>query len=298
MSTTELTPFARYLLAKRSVDDRALNQGVYAALAAALQTTARPLRILEIGCGVGTMLDRLARWGLLDGQQADYLGIDNEASNIASAQTPQVSGLQARFEAADFYTFARRAEAQDAYDLIIAHAVLDLLDLKRALPLMRGLLRPGGLGWFTINFDGVTIFDPPVVPPSDPPNAVQFDDVIVAAYHATMDDRRIEGAAAGESATGRRLFTALPAAGLPILSAGASDWVVFPQNGAYAGNEGYFLESILGFFASALQDAPPLAPGALDAWLRLRRTQVARAELIYIAHQFDFLVERPAEVKP
>ena len=288
MNTSPQTPFARYLLAKRSVDDRALNRNVYDALAAALPAHAMPLRVLEIGCGVGTMLERLARWGLLAGRQVSYLGIDNETSNIEAAVAPYVAGLSAGFTVADVLEFAQRAEAQGAYDLIIAHAVLDLLDLKRALPLLRGLLRPGGLGWFTINFDGVTLLEPPTDPP--------LDAAIVASYHATMDARTIVGAPAGASATGRRLFTALPAAGLPILVAGASDWVVHPVDGRYPGEEGYFLEAIVDFFESALADRPGVAPASLDEWLTKRRVQIAHAELTYIAHQFDFLAMRPHEV--
>ncbi len=288
MNSSQLTPFARYLLAKCSVDDRALNRNVYDALAAALPAHAMPLRVLEIGCGVGTMLERLARWGLLAGRQVSYLGIDSEASNIEAAVSPNVAGLSTGFTVADVHEFAQRAEAHGAFDLIIAHAVLDLLDLERTLPLLRDLLRPGGLAWFTINFDGVTLLEPPTDPP--------LDAAIVAAYHATMDARTTDGAPAGASETGRRLFTALPRAGLPILAAGASDWVVHPVGGRYPHDEGYFLEAILGFFEDALADWPVLAPASLAEWLIERRAQVANADLTYIAHQFDFLAMRPHEV--
>lgn len=284
-------PFARYLLAKQSVDDRALNRGVYEALLTHLPTAgAPPLHVLEVGCGVGTMLNRLQRWGFLAGRHVDYLGIDTEASNLTAAHAPEIDTLSARFETADIYDFADRPSAQDAYDLIIAHAVLDLLELDRALPLLRRLLRPGGLGWFTINFDGMTVLEPPL--------DAALDAAIEAAYHATMDARTVDGAPSGASRTGRRLFAALPQAGLPILTAGASDWVVFPARGAYLGDERDFLESILDFFESALRVQPEIAPAALKTWLTERRAQVARAELTFIAHQIDFLVERPAEVHP
>lgn len=49
--------FPRYLLAKQTVDDRALNKDVFAALNANLP--AAPLSIVEIGAGIGTMLRRL-----------------------------------------------------------------------------------------------------------------------------------------------------------------------------------------------------------------------------------------------
>ena len=33
------------------------------------------------------------------------------------------------------------------------------------------------------------------------------------------------------------------------------------------------------------------APGRLTVWLAARRAQIARGELVYIAHQMDFLVK-------
>ena len=292
MSAIHPSPFARYLLAKRSVDDRALNRNVYNALLAQLSNVNAPLRTLEIGCGVGTMLERIVRWGMLQERRIDYLGIDNDAGNIAAATAPDAPNLTARFEVADFYTFAELPAHQSHYDLVIAHAVLDLFDLDRALPLVRALLRPGGLGWFTINFDGATIFEPPLE--GDPNDALNT--AMLAAYHATMDARTIDGAPAGASATGRRLLSALPRAGLPVLAAGASDWVVFPCNGAYPNDEQAFLEAILGFFAHSLDGAAGVSPAARNQWLTQRHAQIARAELSYIAHQLDFLVARPAEV--
>ncbi len=285
--SADVSDFARYLLAKRTVDDRALNRHVYETLVSSLPAVDAPLRVLDIGCGVGTMAGRMQRWGLFADRRIEYLGIDSEPSTIASAAAPEHADWTGRFEAADLYEFARRAPDQSAFDLIIAHAVLDLLDLSRALPLLHGLMRPGGLGWFTINFDGMSLFEPPL--------DAALDAAIESAYHATMDARLIDGAPAGESRTGRRLFAALPRAGLPILAAGASDWVVHPVSGVYPGDEGYFLEAILGFVESSLNAHPALAPDALSSWLVQRRAQIANGELVYVAHQLDFLVGRPLQ---
>ena len=51
----------RYLAAKKSVDDRALNWQVWQRLVAALPraTPQQPLRILEVGAGIGSMVERL-----------------------------------------------------------------------------------------------------------------------------------------------------------------------------------------------------------------------------------------------
>ena len=61
---------------------------------------------------------------------------------------------------ADLYEFAAREENRQRFDLLIAHALLDLLHLPAALPSLLGMLRPGGLFYFSINFDGASLFLP------------------------------------------------------------------------------------------------------------------------------------------
>ena len=59
--------FTRYLAAKKSVDDRALNRHVWHSLAQAMSAAVPdgPVQVLEIGAGIGTMVERLVEWGLL-----------------------------------------------------------------------------------------------------------------------------------------------------------------------------------------------------------------------------------------
>ena len=79
--------YPRYLAAKKSVDDRALNRQVFAALAQALgpRQASGPLAFLEVGCGIGTMVERLWDWGILT--NANYTAVDLLPENIAAAQT-------------------------------------------------------------------------------------------------------------------------------------------------------------------------------------------------------------------
>jgi SAM-dependent methyltransferase len=74
--------FPRYLLSKQSVDDCALNKDVLNALKRNLPQ--QPVRIIEVGAGIGTMLKRLVRWGIIC--KADYVLVDEMAENIAYAQ--------------------------------------------------------------------------------------------------------------------------------------------------------------------------------------------------------------------
>ena len=266
--------FVRYLVAKQTVDDRALNAHVYETLRAALPPG--PLDVLEVGAGTGAMLERLAARGLL-AAGGRYTAVDADPANVAAGierlgNRPWPAAVE--WAAADVYDFAQRERGRRVWDVLVAHAFLDLVDAPRLLPELFALLRPGGLFYFTINFDGLTILEPPVDP--------DFDEQVIATYHQTMDER-----GAGDSRSGRRLLSQLPVAGAEILAAGASDWVVVPGRGSYPAEEADFLRAILGFFEASLTGRPELDPARLAGWLARRRAQVEAGELIYIAHQMD-----------
>jgi SAM-dependent methyltransferase len=287
--------FTRYLAAKKSVDDRALNRQVWRTLQAALPDSR--LHILELGAGIGAMVERIVEWDLLR-TAAVYTAVDNEPENIAHLyqRLPQFGftrqddylrwqndgrDLTVYPQTADIRQIAADPAQQGRWDLLIAHAVLDLLPLDRLLAPLLGLLKPGGLFYFTINFDGETIFEPLLDP--------ILDAEIMRLYHASMDNRLIDGERSGDSRAGRHLFQQLMAAGGHILAAGSSDWVVYGQDGRYPADEAYFLHCILQMLAQTLRPAPELDPGQFAPWLSQRQAQIERGELVYIAHQLDFV---------
>ena len=280
--------FIQYLEAKQTVDARALNREV----AEAMQRYARSctdLRVLEIGAGHGAMIERFAKTGLLT--NSSYTAIDPAAASIESARARfDADGRigKLRFEVADLYQFA--AATSESWDLVVAHAVLDLLDLERAIPVLRSLGTPGGGFYFTINFDGGTWFEPVIDP--------ELDAQIVALYHETMDTRMVGGKRSGHSQTGRRLFGALSQHDAVIDSVGSSDWVVWPKDGTYAGDEAYFLHFIVTTVESALADSPKLEAGRLGDWSRERHAQIDRGKLVYAAHQLDFFGRWPTAPSP
>lgn len=273
--------FTRYLAAKRSVDDRALNRLVSGALARALAGMANPT-VLEIGAGIGTMVERLHEWQILSAG-TQYTAIDARAENIDNARQ-RLQALEdvykLRLETIDLFDFIAREQGQRTWDLLIAHAFLDLVDLESTLPQLLSLLKPGGYFYFTINFDGETTLQPVI--------DRQFDDQIMALYHETMDTRGTNGRRSGDSRTGRRLFTHLPLLGAEILEAGSSDWVVYPAAGGYEGDEAYFLHAIIDMIAGALEGTPGLDRSYFAAWVAQRHAQINAGVLVYIAHQLDF----------
>ena len=291
--------FSHYLLAKQSVDDRALNRHVTQSLQAGLPNA--HLRIIEVGAGIGTMLARLLKWKLF--RQAEYILVDEMPENIAYAAgwipvwaaekgfevssspgnrlrlTNTTQDVLVRLECADVFDFIRRAP-QPA-DLLIAHAFLDLLPMPESLVGLFSLVKKDGLAWLTINFDGVSTLEPLIEP--------LLDQTIERLYHHTMDTRPT----GGDSQAGRHLFGHLSGLKAGILAAGASDWVVHARDGQYFADEAYFLQFILHFYEESLSGNPELAPQAFADWLSKRRAQLARGELVYIAHQMDFLVKPP-----
>ena len=75
--------FTRYLAAKKSVDDRALNEHIWQTLAEALPQ--KPLQVLEIGAGIGTMIERILERQLFTAG-VTYTAIDAQDTNIEEAQ--------------------------------------------------------------------------------------------------------------------------------------------------------------------------------------------------------------------
>ena len=286
-----------YLAAKRSVDDRALNRHVLAELRRLMP--ADTVRVLELGSGLGTMVARLLEWQVLNAGEYTLVDVDGEllrdsnrwlsdwakARGLSVEPLPDelhIGELRVRFVQAELESYLDTGETEPA-DVLIANAFLDLVDVPAMLPRLFRMLVPGGTYWFTINFDGETIFAP------DHPD----DDYVLRAYHDDMDERVRYGRRAGESRTGRHLFHHLHAAGGPPIASGSSDWVVHAgPDKTYPAAEASFLDDILQTIQDALTGR--VEPAVLAGWLETRRRQLATGDLLFIAHQLDFVGRSPA----
>ncbi len=305
--------FTRYLAAKKSLDDRSLNRHVWESMVNAVQAreTGRTLRVLEVGAGIGTMVERCVEWGLFSTLEGDLAPrrvemtvVDDQTENIAEAfrrlpdwarrQGFDVARTERGFsfrrsnlllslvlEATDLFDLIARESGHSRWDLLIGQALLDTLDVPAALPRLFSLLEPRGIFFFSITFDGVTIFQPEIEP--------QLDELIEDLYHRTMDERVVNGKPLGESRAGRHLFHQVRAAGGEVLDFGSSDWVVFPGPDGYTEDERYFLRFMLHFVEQALSGSPELNPGQFAGWIRQRHQQIERNDLVFVAHQLDLL---------
>lgn len=299
--------YVRYLHAKRGVDDRALNRVVLEQLREALGgLPARP-RVLELGAGVGTMVSRLCDLGWLTRARYTLIDSDRVSLDAAGAHLRAWGGAGARDDAGalvvrdaarDLEVHAVEADVFDwlaapdgggaTYDLVIANAFLDLVDVAALLPLLWRRVAPGRPFWFSINFDGETSFLPEHA----------LDGEVGTLYHRDMDRRLHRGRPTGGSRTGRALLQEIPRSGARLLGAGSSDWVVLPsaevtEGDAYPDDEGYFLHHILHTIETALGGSADIDAAAFAGWLDERRAQIDRGELIYVTHQLDVIGRAP-----
>lgn len=300
--------FQHYLETKRHVDDRALNRHVWDTLADRVaRTPHRLLKLLEVGAGIGTMIQRVWEWGLVE--NAVYTALDLDLANLCYAQQAlekwaqrnhirfqkhaghyyfqqEQRSLRLEFLAADAFAPGQSPLRSGVFDGVIAHAVMDLVNLEVGLSALISYVRPGGWLYLTLNFDGLTQFLPPLTP--------DLDAQIIALYHQSMDERCFHGLPTGGSATGQALLVLGPMLGLDLIAVGASDWVVSPRRGEYQPGEADFLHCILHFVENSLSRQALIAPTALADWLAIRREQIFRGELVFIAHQLDVLFRVPA----
>ncbi|MDS0260482.1 hypothetical protein NDI56_13840 [Haloarcula sp. S1CR25-12] len=290
--------FQRYLRAKRTVDDRALDRRLVGALREALAARAAErdgaLRVLEIGAGIGTMLTRFLAWDVLPAGDTRYVALDVQADNVSalreylSAWAADHDVSIAGEERLTLDDGTRRvtvepvvAEAIDyadaaapEYDLLVGAALLDVVD-RDALGTLLGAVAPGGLYYFPITFDGATRFRP----------GHPADRDVERRYHEHMDAKP-----GGDSRAGGDVLDRLHRLdGTTLLDVAGSDWVVRPVDGAYPGDEAYFLRHILDTVEGAVGEVADGDAEWLDDWLARRREQVAAGELLYLTHQLDFL---------
>lgn len=286
--------FQRYLAAKATVDDRAIHRPTFDRLGDELPDPGSgPLRVLEVGAGIGTMLQRLLRWNLFDGT-VRYTAIDIRPANVetgrrrlrewatdrgydATAGRPVVVRgddvtVVVEYQVADAFSFAASDDRE--WDLLVGCAFLDLVDLRSALDSLFDRVAPGGLCYFPITFDGETVFEPTLDP--------SFEQRVLDAYHETMDDPTRPGG----SRTGRNLFGAVDAAGGEVLAAGGSDWIVTPP---YPHDETYFLHYVVDGVERAVREANAVDGERLAEWTEARHEAVETEELVYLAHQIDLL---------
>jgi hypothetical protein len=293
----------RYLTSKKSIDDHSLNPHVYKKLLQAVHEKKQdhPLQILECGAGIGTMFTRMIDWGLLRGSVL-YRITDNDPRLLHGAHkylsqwatkrnhaftwleenhgqlTTEDAEVSVLFEVVDVKNIAQKSYLPSSYDLIIAHALLDLVDFSVVLPALFSFLKDDALAYLTCNFNGQTLFLP----------ECEDDEEIIQLYHDSME-KRLQGA----SRTGKNLLLYLQQQGLEILAAGSSDWIIHPQQNKYSKDEEFFLHAIIEMIEKELTKIDGM-DFSITEWSTLRHQQAENGQLTLLASHLDFLVRASA----
>ncbi len=295
--------FAQFLQAKYALDQRSLNPVVWRHFLNELAGR-NLLELLDVGAGTGAMLRRILQH--YDHGAMHLTGLDIESGLLDIAETEIASLLQGKGFAVENAAGRLSAErdadriefqcvctplsefrsAPNRYDVITAHAFMDLVPLRQILAGFHDGLKPGGLLYTTINYDGETVVFPPY------PDC-EFEDALLRGYDASMEARRLNGSETGGAKCGRRLYGELLSAGFEIVSYGCSDWNITPIDGVYLDDDSVVLEHLLGWISSEGRSNPTLDPEKLDRWLICRRRQLQMQMLGIIVHQIDVLARKP-----
>ncbi len=148
--------------------------------------------------------------------------------------------------------------------------------MPESLPKLLSLTK--GLAWLTVVFDGLTSFEPSI--------NEALDDQIERLYHETMD-KRITG---GDSRAGTapvcpfKEGESTDTGGGLVRLGSACPWT---ENIPTMKNISCISSCI--FSKSRLRDTPPWMQPPLPIGCRSGVEQIQNGELVYIAHQMDFL---------
>lgn len=285
----------RYLAAKRSVDRRALDRRVRAHFLEGLERLSKDrtssVRLLDLGCGIGSTVDHLLAWGLPVGRFSMHL-VDHDPTLVSHCRERLGDVVtEEGFEVIDTDPLvaddgstvidievscddAMNMLEHEQHEVITAMGFIDLLD-SQGIDRFASLLNGTELAYLPITYDGGTWFAPPI----DSDESLWLNE----RYHRHMRTRERPGT----PRAGRTLLATLDRSQRTLV--GSSDWVVTPEGGCYPHDEAFFLHHIIDTVTGALEEEGSMKESHLTTWAETRHRQVTEGELIYVAHQLDIL---------
>ena len=274
--------FADYLDAKFPLDERSLNREVRGAFLAALEGLPQ-ITCLDVGAGTGATFRRLTVSAPSRPLSLTALDRDSGLLGIARARAEKyLQGtalpVELRFAACE----VRNYRPDRTYNVVTAHALLDLLPLAETLDRFARWLQPGGYLYASINYDGETAF---LEPYRDP----VFESRLLDYYGYTMEQRRVDGQPTGGALCGRRLHAMLPAYGFSVLAGGRSDWVVAPADGAYRDGDALCLQAVLEMICGEARSSALFEAAQLERWWTDRVLALQQRRLSLRVRHLDIL---------
>ncbi|HYE36900.1 class I SAM-dependent methyltransferase [Methylocaldum sp.] len=297
--------FHDYLEAKFALDERSLNPDVKTEFARWVSGQPR-VTCLDLGTGTGASVRRLLN--LVTEADLHITAVDRDPTLLGIAQermadllrhrgfdvSAEPTGIRARqssheisidFVCSDLQHFAPN-QAPASFDAVITHAVMDLLPLRTMAERIARWLRPKGLFYSTINYDGETALFP-VYRDED------FESRILALYDTSMEERRVWDENSGGARSGRRLHRILGETGFEPIAYGSSDWNITPlRRTYYRDRDAVCLTALLNMIRDEAIQSGQFPKEALDQWHRERSERLETRELGLIIHQIDVLAEK------
>jgi hypothetical protein len=168
------------------------------------------------------------------------------------------------------------------YDLVMAHAVMDLVNIPETLHGFQRLLRPGGLLYLTLNYDGVILF-----------SAAMGDRI--------RRDARVPLPPQHGQSHHRRPALGIVAKRAPVNSESIVSEAPVDRGGQFGLDRSSsttavtrearlsFLETIVQTIQRQLQQDSAVDQHKLAQWAKHRITQITAGELIFMARNLDIL---------
>lgn len=280
-----------YLEAKQRIDEVSFNSRCRASLDAAATTAAtragaegRPVEVVELGAGTGPTAERFARWGIdarLESTGVVWRAWESNPRHAESirqrlAAYAWISEVHVSTDDLLDLIDARPASA----DIVVGQAIMDLFAPPDGADVLAATLRPGGIAWLPITYDGYTAVGP--TPDAD------LDRRILDRYERTMRRTPRAGGAAMAAGASHLAHAIHHHDDLELIAAGSSDWVLLPGP-PRSEDERTLLARMLRF----IEDAVPVGEiPSVSPWIAARRDELERDELALVVHQLDLVVRR------
>ena len=277
---------AEWLVARQPYDEAALDQDVISAIRAWGATFRRsgehnpPLVVVDLGSGTGVAIARAAAW--LAPRPIRAYAVDRDASLLRHQAamrretitgqspltvTPVVGDVLSPLDGVG-------GPLDGSVDLVLGHALADLVPLDRLAGRVGALLRPGGLAHLALTYNGLTRFGP--VEDAD------LDAQILRAFHRHMDHKLAATPGLGSTA-GWRVGPALEAVGLEIVHEAPAVWNVRAADGP---SGQVVLDRLIRFVLESVMEIGGVSERDLTRWERGRRAALADGALtVQVAHR-------------
>lgn len=280
---------ADWLAARAPYDEAALDQTAVAAVQARSQQVPAEYRpvVVDLGSGTGVALERVRRW--LAPRPILGYAMDRDANLLARITPPRDGSLIVPTIGDLLAPLDRLGGPPDGtVDLVVGHALADLLPLDRLAERVMALLRPGGLGHLALVYDGLTAFASGDDPAHDVDADLEME--VIAAFHRHMDLSTRETPSYGGSTAGRRLGAALASAGLALVVDVPTIWRVESLDG-HGGRA--VLDGLLRFVVEAAREVGSVPPNDLAHWEQARRAALTAGALTARVGHRDLLARKP-----